>query len=298
MSDSPPVCDYEGSDYQTRFWDEGQRAYEDQSERLALRHMLPATGKRFVELGAGAGRQTPLLSQFEHVVLVDYSRTQLQQAQARLGHDPARYTYVAANVYALPFADAAFDSGMMVRVMHHLADVPAALAEIRRTMAPQAQMLFEFANKRNLKAILRYWTRRQDWNPFSPEPVEFVALNYDFHPAQMRQWLDEAGFDALERRALSYFRLGLLKRTLPTGLLVSLDGLLQPTGQLAPYSPSVFVATQARGEGDPTPNATLFACPGCHGALSEAGDVVLCSECGTRYAVRDGIYDFKEPMHE
>ena len=26
---TPPVCDYEGSDYQQSFWDAGQRAYED-----------------------------------------------------------------------------------------------------------------------------------------------------------------------------------------------------------------------------------------------------------------------------
>ena len=28
----PPVCDYEGSDYQTRFWETGGREYEDRSE--------------------------------------------------------------------------------------------------------------------------------------------------------------------------------------------------------------------------------------------------------------------------
>ena len=44
-------------------------------------------------------RDDPLLGAFEHVVLVDYSRTQLQQAQARLG---CAYTYVAASVYNLP----------------------------------------------------------------------------------------------------------------------------------------------------------------------------------------------------
>ncbi len=26
---TPPVCNYEGSDYQTSFWDEGGRSYED-----------------------------------------------------------------------------------------------------------------------------------------------------------------------------------------------------------------------------------------------------------------------------
>ncbi|MCC6957481.1 MAG: class I SAM-dependent methyltransferase, partial [Anaerolineales bacterium] len=85
FAERPPVCDYEGSDYQTAFWEQGDRAYEDQVEALALRRLLPKAGKLLLELGAGAGRNTPRYSHFERVVLLDYSRTQLEQAQARLG---------------------------------------------------------------------------------------------------------------------------------------------------------------------------------------------------------------------
>jgi hypothetical protein len=35
-ADHPPICDYEGSDYQTSFWEEGERAYEDRVEEIAL----------------------------------------------------------------------------------------------------------------------------------------------------------------------------------------------------------------------------------------------------------------------
>ena len=42
---SLPVCDYEGSDYQTEFWDAGRREYEDRSEAIALRRLLPAGGE-------------------------------------------------------------------------------------------------------------------------------------------------------------------------------------------------------------------------------------------------------------
>ncbi|MCK4489663.1 MAG: hypothetical protein KAU23_05350, partial [Anaerolineales bacterium] len=57
--DHPPVIDYEGSDYQTSFWDEGGREYEDQSERIALKRLLPDQGNLLLEIGAGAGRNTP-----------------------------------------------------------------------------------------------------------------------------------------------------------------------------------------------------------------------------------------------
>ena len=80
-SDRPPVCDYEGSDYQTTFWEQGERDYEDQAEAVALKRLLPVSGKLLLEIGAGAGRNTPRYNGFERIVLLDYSRTQLQQAR-------------------------------------------------------------------------------------------------------------------------------------------------------------------------------------------------------------------------
>ena len=55
MTNTPPVCDYEGSDYQTSFWDKGGRAYEDRTEAIALQRLLPKKGRLLLEVGAGAG---------------------------------------------------------------------------------------------------------------------------------------------------------------------------------------------------------------------------------------------------
>ncbi len=57
----PPVCDYDGSDYQSSFWDKGGREYEDRVEAIALKRLLPQSGHLLLELGAGAGRNTPSL---------------------------------------------------------------------------------------------------------------------------------------------------------------------------------------------------------------------------------------------
>ncbi len=59
MTENPPVCSYEGSDYQTSFWERGDRAYEDAVEGVALKRLLPKEGNLLLELGAGAGRNTP-----------------------------------------------------------------------------------------------------------------------------------------------------------------------------------------------------------------------------------------------
>ena len=140
MAQRPPVCDYEGSEYQQTFWDTGQRAYEDLSEARALRALLPPAGRLLLELGAGAGRNTPRYAGFERIVLLDYSSTQLQQAQARLGSS-ARYIYVAADAYALPFVPGLFDAATMIRVIHHLADAPAALRQVRTVLQPGATFI-------------------------------------------------------------------------------------------------------------------------------------------------------------
>src|SRR5512134_2119301 len=148
---TPPICNYEGSDYQTSFWDKGGRAYEDRTEAIALKRLLPKSGRLLLELGAGAGRNTPRYLGFERIVLLDYSRTQLEQAQARLGR-LERYIYVAADAYRLPFIPGLFDAATMIRTLHHMADAPRALGQVRQVLQPGSTFVLEFANKQNLKA--------------------------------------------------------------------------------------------------------------------------------------------------
>ncbi len=245
---TPPVCDYTNSDYQTSFWDQGGREYEDAAEAIALKHLLPKGGKLLLEIGAGAGRNTPRYAGFEKIVLLDYSRTQLAQAQARLGRSE-KHAFVVADAYCLPFADNLFDGATMIRALHHLSDAPKAMAQAARVLRPESIFILEFANKKNLKAILRWLFGRQDWNPFTRAPVEFARLNFDFHPAAVFDWLKEAGFSIEAKRTVSHFRLGPLKRLVPFRWLAALDGLFQPTGEWWQLTPSVFVRARRKRAG-------------------------------------------------
>lgn len=293
----PPVCDYEGSDYRTRFWEGQGRAYEDRVERIALRRLLPAGGDALIEIGAGFGRLADEYRAYDKVVLFDYSRSLLREAQEHLRHDP-RYLYVAGNWYQMPFVDGLFDAMVQVRTLHHAADVPGLFDELRRIARPGGRYVLEFANKRNLKAILRYVLRRQEWSPFSPEPVEFVELNFDFHPRWIRRRLQDAGFTPGRTLTVSHFRLGLLKRLAPAGLLAALDSLAQPTGRWWQLSPSVFVASDHPPAGEAAPPGAFFACPHCRAGLPAVEDGRLrCPECGRIWRVDDGLYDFKEPLN-
>lgn len=305
---TPPVCDYEGSDYQTAFWDQGGREYEDRTEAIALKRLLPKSGQLMLEVGAGAGRNTLRYADFERVVLLDYSTTQLQQAQARLGKTD-RYVFVAADVYRLPFVDSLFDCATMIRTLHHMVDAPKALEQVRKVLQPGSTFILEFANKLNVKAILRYWLGRQGWNPFSLEPVEFVELNFDFHPNAIRGWLQDIGFHIDQTLTVSHFRLKLLKKLIPTGILVFLDSLAQWTGALWQLTPSVFLRARAEWDTEvpqreipprvPDDETLWFKCPECeHSPLESQKNFLQCSSCSSRWAIRDGIYDFREPLNE
>lgn len=294
-SNGPAICDYEGSTYRTDFWEGQGRDYEDLAERAALRRLLPPTGERLLEIGAGFGRLTQMYRGYKQVVLLDYSRSQLEYARQQFGDDG--YLYVAANLYNMPFASGVFDTATMVRVLHHLEDPVAALAGIRDVLRQGGTFVLEFANKQNLKAILRWALRRQSWNPFDHEPVEFVELHYDFHPRYIEQTLQDVDLMPGRMLTVSHFRVGVLKRTIPASVLASLDSLAALTGKWWQLAPSVFVRSTATGPGEPAPDGAFWRCPSCHSTnVVEVPDGLRCEACGVEVRRRNGVYDFKEPV--
>ena len=296
QNDTPPVCDYEGSDYRTRFWEGQGRSYEDQVERVALRRLMPPQGTTLMEIGAGFGRLADEYRGYERVVLFDYSRSLLREAQTHLGNDP-RFLFVAGNWYQMPFVAGLFATLVQIRTIHHAADVPALMHQLSRIARPQGHYILEFANKQNLKAIARYLLRRQTWSPFAPEPIEFAALNFDFQPGWMRQQLQNAGFTPGRMLTVSHYRIPLLKKVVPMSLLVGMDSLAQLTGNWWQLSPSVFVYNQHPATAAAAAPDTFFACPECLTPLGEVHDERLaCPSCGRVWSVANGLYDFKEPV--
>ncbi len=292
-NNSRPICDYENSTYRTDFWEGQGREYEDLAERIALRHLLPAQGQRLLDIGAGFGRLTDLYGGYEQVILLDYSRSQLAHARARLGDE--RFLYVAADIYRLPLATNAVDTTVMVRVLHHLVDVPLAFGQIRRATRPDGTFVLEFANKRHLKNIARYLLRR-GVNPFDRAPYAFAELHYDYHPAWVAEALRDAGFAPDARRSVSLLRAGWLKRHVRARTLAAVDGALQRVTAPCTPAPSVFVRSRQHkaGEARLVDRAQLFRCPACgHEPLDAADAGLHCAGCGAHWPIEEGIYLFK-----
>jgi ubiquinone/menaquinone biosynthesis C-methylase UbiE len=291
-TETPPVCDYTASDYQKSFWDQGARAYEDAAEEIAIRRLLPESGDLLLELGAGAGRNTPRYKGYHRVVLLDYSMTQLEQAQQRLGKS-LKYVYVAADAYRLPFVNGLFDGATMIRTLHHMAQPSLALAQVRSVLSSGAVFILEYANKHNLKAILRYWLKRQAWSPFSEEAVEFARLNFNFHPKTIQRWLTENQFIFEKQLTVSHFRAGLLKKLIPPKMLARLDGLFQPTGAFFQLTPSVFLRASTSGSLLMVAKNIFFKCLECGKVLPESTGDLRCPGCGHVWKQKNGIYDFR-----
>ena len=295
MNEPQRICDYGDSSYRQDFWEGQGRDYEDAVERRLLRQLLPRRARRLLEIGAGFGRITEEYAGIDEVVLLDYSLEQLQYARERFGDEG--YLYIAADAYAMPFREGAFDGATMVRVIHHFENVPAVLGQIRGVLAGDGCFILEFANKRHLKSMLRQLLGRNGWSPYELDPVEFVELNFNFHPKYMQREVDRAGFRLQRSVPVSWFRLGALKRALPMGLLVGLDGLMQRTGWS--LSPSIFLELKASGAACDVITAedplAILKCPRSGKALRRVGETLV-SESGLRWGIRQGVYDFRQPL--
>lgn len=239
-----PLATYEDLGYRDVFW--AARSYEDACDRIALRALLPSTGARLIEVGAGFGRLAGEYAGHDRVVLLDSSEVHVAAARETLRGDP-RYDVRLGDALALPFPHATFDVAVCVRVLHHFDDPRPLIVEIGRVVRPGGVLVLEYANKRNLKSIARRWLRRQNWSPFAPGSVAYKPHHYDHSPVSVRRALRIAGFSVERIRAASLFRVpGLSRRVSPT-LLARFEAILQePLGSLTP-GPSVFLLARKTG---------------------------------------------------
>jgi SAM-dependent methyltransferase len=254
--------------YRDEFWP--GRRYEDQSDRIALRALLPAAGGRLMDVGAGFGRLADEYGGYREVVLVDPSPAMLEGARERLGSDP-RIAFLSGTAQHLPVADASVDVLVCVRTLHHVGDLRPVISEFARVLRPGGVLVMETANKRNLKAVLAWLLRRRDSSPLRRGSETYVDLtllphrgrppkrpadpgevsarpwtssvSYLHAPADVRTWLAEAGFAVRRARSVALLRPGFVTRHVPMSLLVALERRLQPA--LAAVTPGPSMVLQA-----------------------------------------------------
>jgi ubiquinone/menaquinone biosynthesis C-methylase UbiE len=117
---------------------------------------LPA-GARVLELGPGAGRVAVELARRGHrIVCVDTAEAMLRNTETRARAQGVgdRVETVVADAHALPFPDGSFAAVVAVGVLPWLERPAAALAEIRRVLAPGGSAVLTSDNRARLNFIL------------------------------------------------------------------------------------------------------------------------------------------------
>ena len=110
----------------------------------AILAALPARIGRLLDIGTGTAVLPELLApRADAAVGVDASREMLALARARLAERGLGGAVAVrqADMYRLPFADAAFDTVTLQMVLHYAEDPAAVLAEAVRVLAPGGTLL-------------------------------------------------------------------------------------------------------------------------------------------------------------
>ena len=132
------ISDYNGYDYKKIFWEDADREYEDQADRMAIRKLLPKRMEKFADIGGGYGRlANEYLKRARKVYIFDYSKTELEQAKEIYGD---KVETKAGDIYKLPFKDNELDGLMMVRVTHHLKDMEKAFPKMLEALQEGIKM--------------------------------------------------------------------------------------------------------------------------------------------------------------
>jgi 2-polyprenyl-6-hydroxyphenyl methylase / 3-demethylubiquinone-9 3-methyltransferase len=182
-----------------------------------LRQLGDLHGRLVLDAGCGGGLVArELAAAGATVVGLDRSLGSLGVACRAAG---ARFHPAQGRLERLPFADGVFDVVVAADVLEHVPDLPAAVAELARVLAPGGRLVFDTINRTpwswftavfGLERVLRMVPRgTHDWRLF-------------IRPAELDRLLEAGGLEAVVVEGLASrvgptdVARGLLTRRLPT----------------------------------------------------------------------------------
>ncbi len=121
----------------------------DRMERRSERRFAPwraalwqqVRGPRVLEVGVGTGKNMPFYPPEMDITAIDLSPRMLDRARTRAAHEGYRVELGEADVQALPFPDAHFDTVIATFVFCSVPDPLLGLRGLRRVLVPGGQLL-------------------------------------------------------------------------------------------------------------------------------------------------------------
>jgi SAM-dependent methyltransferase len=223
------------------------RDYEHAAEEMAIRRLLK--GKHFrsaVDVGGGYGRLCVLLENFaDKVTLAEPSQQQLDLAKEFLKDHP-EVDRKLLQAEDLKLKDHSIDLVTMVRVMHHLPDPTAALAEVSRVLADDGYAIIEVANYMHARNRVKHLLKGKKL-PVEPVDIRTAANRrkdeipfVNHNPHTVMKQLAHAGLKVDRMLSVSNLRSPALKKVMPRRVMLAIEGIMQPTLASSFFGPSVF----------------------------------------------------------
>jgi ubiquinone/menaquinone biosynthesis C-methylase UbiE len=244
VNDRTAFYDDDGFNYQS-YW--SNRNYEHRAEVIAIRRLL--NGRRFghaADIGGGYGRLSVVLEEFaDKITLVDASSQQLSLAADFLVDHPGVEKRLM-DAASLDFPDASVDLVAMVRVLHHLPDPAAELAEVHRILRPGGAAVVEVANVAHALNRVRHMVRRERL-PVTAVDIRSAAIReqggipfVNHHPATVAKQFRTAGLQIERVLSVSNLRHPLIKKALPGRAILAAERMAQARLAKIQFGPSLF----------------------------------------------------------
>lgn len=306
--------DYESYDYR-QFWEDDKRAYEDASERLAISKLFKGENKKgtIIDIGCGYGRLFNEYCDYDTIIMLDYSLNNLKNAQISiknyLKQDNKKFSkvyFIAADAANLPFKNEIADTAISVRIVHHLNDPEKLISETGRILMENGLFILEFANKRNLKNIFKFFFGKLKTSPFSRQPLRIGDTILNQHPNIIINYLKKYNFRIKKVISVSNLRTQFLKRKFKFGNLLMLENISQELFSFCKSGPSIFIKSFLQRTNQkkvlnnlaekPDSFKDMLLCPECRDKKSKfkiSDNLIVCNLCGAKFLIIDGIYDLR-----
>lgn len=247
---------YDNYDYPS-YWK--GRSYEHNSEFIAIKSLLTKISKinKSIEIGAGYGRLLPsYLFRVKKALLTDPSAKLISLGMKKYTKNK-KVSFLQSKLENLKNKKGIvnFDLAIMVRVLHHIEDVPLAFNIVNSILSKGGYFILEFANKNHIKANFKHFMKGDITYPLDIFPIDLRSKRHlknntlpfiNYHPDQIIEKLKDAGFDIIEIRSVSNIRSSILKRIFPLNTLTDIEKLLQKPLARLYFGPSFFVLARKK----------------------------------------------------